>query len=339
MKKILALIPEHVDGCVYHRIQIPLHNLKGFELAQVNQLDGMTDEQLKNYEIVWFNRLNGIADPYKQVERLNKLGIKYVIDFDDYWNLPKDHLLYGSYRANNIPEILIHLIKNASHVFATHSYLANKIRKHNKNVTVTPNAIDPSQPQWQTDNQCEDGIIFGWCGGVHHWKDLELLRPSLNRIHSEGGVNLALAGFVNSRIWEEYESWFSNNGTYKGYMRLHGRDVYNYGSLYDHFSTSLIPLKRDEFNKCKSELKMIEAGFKRKSVIVSNIHPYTNLITEDNCIAVDNESPQSWYKAIKKINGSKYLEQDLANELYQSVVVKHDINNVNKIRSAVFNSL
>ena len=63
-------------------------------------------------QIVWFNRLNGIADPYKQVERLKRLGIKYVIDFDDYWNLPKDHLLYGSYRANDIPNVLRYLIQN-----------------------------------------------------------------------------------------------------------------------------------------------------------------------------------------------------------------------------------
>lgn len=340
MKKILALIPEQVDGCSYHRIQIPLINLKGFELAQVNQLDGMTDAELKDYEIVWFNRLNGIAEPYKQVERLKKLGIKYVIDFDDYWILPKDHLLYGSYKHHKIPEMLIHLIKNADYVFTTHNYLAKKIRVHNKNVEIAPNAIDPAQPQFETTTMHPEGSIFGWCGGIHHWSDLEILKTSLSRIHSEGGVNLALAGYVKeSRIWNEYESWFNNNGQYKQYMRLAGRDVYNYGTLYDHFTTALVPLKNNEFNKCKSELKMIEAGFKRRAVIVSDVMPYTNLITVDNCIKVDNEKPQGWYKAIKRVNESKALEEHLANELHQSVIVKHHIKNANKVREQVFNSL
>lgn len=340
MKKILALIPEQVDGCTYHRIQIPLINLKGFDLTQVNQLDGMSDEQLKNFEIVWFNRLNGIVDAEKQIQRLKRLGVKYVIDFDDYWNLPKDHLLYNNYKYYNIPKILKELIINADYVFCTHNYLATKIKPFNKNIAICPNAIDPTQPQWETPTQVNEGIIFGWCGGIHHWEDLELLQPSLNRIHSHGGYNLTLGGYVpNSRIWQEYESWFNNKGEYKQYARIGGRDVYNYGTIYDHFSTALIPLKKTEFNKCKSELKMIEAGFKKKAVIVSKIHPYTNLITKDNCIAVDNEQPQSFYKAMRKINDSKAYEEDLAHELYQSVVVKHHIKNVNKIREQVFNLL
>jgi glycosyltransferase involved in cell wall biosynthesis len=285
--------------------------------------------------------LNGIADPYKQVERLKKLGIKYVIDFDDYWILPKDHLLYGSYKHNNVPEMLIYLIKNADYVLTTHNYLAKKIKRYNKNVEIAPNAIDPEQPQFKSDLKIDaQSTIFGWCGGIHHWADLEILKTSLQRIHSEGGVNLALAGYVQeSRIWNEYESWFDNGGKYQQYLRLSGKDVYNYGTLYDYFTTALIPLRNDEFNKCKSELKMIEAGFKRKAVIVSDVMPYTNLITVDNCIKVDNEKPQGWYKAIKRINESKALEEHLAGELYQSVVVKHHIKNANKVREQVFNSL
>ena len=179
-KKILAIIPNQVDGCVYHRIEIPLHHLKGFDLTQVNELDGMTDHQLKDFEIVWFNRLNGIVDSYKQIERLQKLGIKYVIDFDDSWSLPQEHLLYGSYKYYNIPQQLIHLAKNADAIFTTHKYLAGRLKRYNKNTHIAPNAIDPNQPQWQTEGKVLGNMtIFGWCGGVHHYQDLELMKDSL----------------------------------------------------------------------------------------------------------------------------------------------------------------
>ena len=85
---------------------------------------------------------------------------------------------------------------------------------------------------------------------------------------------------------------------------------------------------------------MIEAGFKRKAVIVSDVHPYTNLINDDNCIKIDEaRKTQDWFKAMKRIQESTALQEHLAGELYQSVVVKHDINNVNKVREQVFNSL
>ena len=84
---------------------------------------------------------------------------------------------------------------------------------------------------------------------------------------------------------------------------------------------------------------MIEAGFKKKAAIVSDVHPYTNLITNDNCLKVDEARKMGWYKQMKRISESKDLEQQLAGELYQSVVVKHHIKNVNKIREQVFKEL
>lgn len=338
MKKILALIPENVDGCVYHRIQIPLNKLQGFELAQVNQLDPLEDEVLKNYDIVWFNRLNGIFDSSTQIARLKRLGIKYVLDMDDLWHLPKGHLLAPLYNANNIPEKLIALICNADHILTTVPQLADQLSKHNKNVTIAVNAIDPTQPQIETPSQVKDGsTIFGWCGGVHHHFDLAKLRYSLSKLHQENKTFLALAGWHNDKIWNTYESWFNGNGKYKKYIRLPGVDIYSYMKHYDYFTTVLVPLQSNLFNSCKSELKMIEAGFKKKAAIVSDVAPYINLINPTNCIAIDND--YSWHKAIKRVRESKALEQDLAASLYESVKVKHHIDTANKVREQVFNSL
>jgi glycosyltransferase involved in cell wall biosynthesis len=338
MKKILAIIPSKVDGCTYHRIEIPLHHLTGFDLAQVNQLDAMSDIALREYEIVWFNRLNGIVDSDEQINRLKSLGIKYVIDFDDLWNLPQDHLLYGSYRYYDIPGKLIRLAKNADAIITTHSYLANKLKKFNNNIVIAPNAIDPEQPQWKTEsNVLNEHTIFGWCGGVNHWCDLELLTNSL-RLARDNNYGLALGGYNPSAIWDQFENIFTG-GKYDRYVRIDGQDVYNYGRLYDFFTTVLIPLKKNEFNRCKSELKMLEAGFKKKAVIVSNIHPYSLVINDSNCLKVDEAQGNGWFKAMKKISESKFYEADLGEALYETVKDKYHIKSVNKIREELFNSL
>lgn len=336
MKKILAIVPKKVDGCVYHRIEIPLHNIKGFDLTQVNQLDGLEDEILKNFELVWFNRANGLADTTKQIHRLKRLGIKYVIDIDDYWILPKDHLMYSAYKQYNATEKLIELIKNAAGVICTHSFLADKIKKLNDNVVVAHNALDLSQPQWNTKLRVmEDMTIFGWCGGVHHVGDIELMREGL-AIARVNNYNLALAGYSDNEVWKLFEKWFSNDN-YKNYVRLEGLDVYNYGRLYDYFTTALVPLKKNEFNSCKSELKMLEAGVKKKAVIVSEVMPYTNLINNDNCLVVKSKS--DWFKKMKKIQDNKALEEDLAENLYHDVLRYYSLDKANEVRQHLFSTL
>lgn len=339
MKKILAIIPAKVDGCAYHRVQVPLVNLKGFDLTQVIQLDAVSDLQLKAFDIVWFNRLNGIGEPLKQIERLKRIGIPYVVDFDDNWTLPQEHILYEQYKQNKTPEMLLELLKNAAYVLVTHDYLANKVKTFNKKVAVLPNAIDPEQPQWQTPTKVkETHTAFGWCGGITHWDDLAMLRQSLKRVHADNKMHLVIGGYSDTTVWNHIKNWFGNNGRYNKTLCVPGKDVYNYGSIYDYMSTVLIPLKNTEFNRCKSELKMLEAGFKKKAVIVSNIHPYTNVITDKNCLTV-GDGQHNWFKHMSRIQRSKDLEQDLAAQLYEDIKIRYHINTVNKIREQIFNSL
>ena len=75
---------------------------------------------------------------------------------------------------------------------------------------------------------------------------------------------------------KEYEDYLmqyvpDNNYDYNEiYRRLWGMDTVNYGKSYNFIDVSLVPLQQNLFTACKSELKLIEAGFMKKAVIVSN---------------------------------------------------------------------
>jgi hypothetical protein len=84
---------------------------------------------------------------------------------------------------------------------------------------------------------------------------------------------------------------------------------------------------------------MLEAGFKKKAVIVSDIHPYSLVINDTNCLKVDQAQGNEWFKSMRKINESKALEEDLGMSLYETVKDKYHIKSVNKIREDLFNSL
>ena len=59
------------------------------------------------------------------------------------------------------------------------------------------------------------------------------------------------------------------------YNRVWTKPVTSYASNYRLFDVSLAPIKNHIFNRVKSQLKVIEAGFYKKALIASNLGPYT----------------------------------------------------------------
>lgn len=328
---ILHLIPESVDGCAYHRVEVPSHNLKGFKLAQTQVLDGVSDEDLKKMSLVVFNRDSTIAEPEKQIKRLRKMGIPYVMDIDDYWELDKHHLGYKEFK-NNIGQRITTLLKGAHTVTTTHARLARKVERINKNIVVVPNAIDSKQTQWKPNEYITDNPVFGWVGGVHHIKDVELLRPAFHVIHQEKKVNLALGGFTPNDVYMLFDNWFSNAHTYPHYKRIASTDVYNYGNIYNSIDVALVPLLDTKFNACKSNLKLLEAGFKGLPAICSRVAPYTDDF-KDEVLFVDD-----WYEGIMKLRNNPEMLFDYKNKLAEKVK-DYEIQKVNIIREQLYTTI
>jgi DNA-directed RNA polymerase specialized sigma24 family protein len=135
---------------------------------------------------------------------------------------------------------------------------------------------------------------------------------------------------------KKYET--TNITTNEKYRRIWGKDIYNYGYLLDEMDVCLVPLKENEFNKCKSPLKLAEAGFKKKPCIVSNIHPYQPHYNGSNYVPVEpNRSHKDWYKQIKRMIESPAMREDYGNALYESVKHKFHIDTVNKKRVQLWN--
>ena len=59
------------------------------------------------------------------------------------------------------------------------------------------------------------------------------------------------------------------------YHRVWTQPVTSYAKNYSKFDVSLAPIKDTMFNRMKSQLKIIEAGFYKKALIASDIGPYT----------------------------------------------------------------
>lgn len=303
----------------------------------------MPDEQLKEYQIaVLCREINAQGTGVKIIERLQSLGVKVVLDVDDYWILPGWHKLKRAYEHFEIPKLIVDNIRAADYVTTPNKLLAQYIAHENKGVTVLPNCADKYQPQFRVENIESDKLRFGWVGGVYHRQDIEPLERSMQKLWADedlkGKWQLCLGGFnVNpeyksieqiftcgyksleldyKEYLEEFTQLIEHAAYNQPYKRLWAKTAFEYVSMYNELDVALIPLRDNNFNTCKSALKVVEAAAMGKCVIVSDTYPYKDICNSQNSIVISHSRPhKEWYEAIKLLIDNPYKAQDLANQL------------------------
>jgi glycosyltransferase involved in cell wall biosynthesis len=196
-------------------------------------------------------------------------------------------------------------------------------------------------------------------------------RGVVTEINQQTGEKKQRAIKPEETVWSQYEKIFTDNykiispqykeyldtfteGNYpaienENYVRVWTKPVDSYARNYSKFDISLAPIKNHVFNKLKSQLKVIEAGFYKKAIIASNVGPYTidlkhaidrGNFTDGNALLVDeNRNHSDWAKWIKKLVENPNMVQDMGERLYETVKDKYDLNQVSKTRAEFYKSL
>jgi len=189
----------------------------------------------KQYQIVHIHRNIGNAYEHTPniVRMLKSLGIVTVIDIDDYWMPGKEHPIHDIIRQNKINEKIVENLKHPDYVTTTTTIFANEIKKINKNVEIFPNAIDPSEPQFNEPIEKSNRIRVGWLGGSSHLHDLQLLEGMVSKLSPlQDKIQYVVCGFdtrgtiteINKQtgeqkqrpiqphetVWAKYEEIFTN---------------------------------------------------------------------------------------------------------------------------------
>jgi glycosyltransferase involved in cell wall biosynthesis len=132
------------------------------------------------------------------------------------------------------------------------------------------------------------------------------------------------------------------------YTRIWTKPVTSYAANYRWFDVSLAPIKNHIFNRVKSQLKVIEAGFYKKAIIASNIGPYTidlkhslknGEFTDGNALLVDEVRGGDWGKYMKKLIQNPNWAHDLGQRLYETVKDTYDLNKVTRDRAELYKTL
>ena len=197
------------------------------------------------------------------------------------------------------------------------------------------------------------------------------VRGSVTEINQQTGEQKQRDIKPEETVWSRYEEIFTDNyklvdpkhkdflmefredefisDTLPFYNRVWTKPINTYASNYRLFDVSLAPIKNHIFNRVKSQLKVIEAGFYKKAIIASNVGPYTvdlkhalnnGEFTDGNALLVNEVKNHSdWAKYMKKLIDNPNWSYDLGQRLYETVKDTYDLNKVTKDRSELYKSL
>lgn len=197
------------------------------------------------------------------------------------------------------------------------------------------------------------------------------VRGTVTEINSQTGEHLKRNIKPEETVWANYEQFFTQKYSYvsdefekelkkfiqsehnefsnEPYRRVWTLPVTSYAKNYAKMDVSLAPIKNHMFNRMKSQLKVIEAGFYKKALIASDLGPYTidlkhclknGEFVDGNAMLVDeNRNHGDWAKYIQKLVKNRNLVTDMGERLYETVKDTYNLNVVTKTRSEFYKSL
>ena len=295
----VAAIVKQYNGCSFYRILLPLEYMPWSKEDQVKlfypegavirdedrHLAGTVSE-IKSYQpdIIFLNgslNTNGL----EWLQECKASGIKIVVDIDDYWELHGTHPIYETWYKQKHNLKVLEIMKLADVVFTATENLFEKIRLINKNCIYIPNAVPYGTKYYKKEDNQKflSKMNFLYAGGSTHYPDVLLLKNTFDRLGADKWTKekaiFTLAGFnpLKGNLhcqWDRMASIFKRTNSYQ---ILETRPLQEHMTFYDQADVSLVPLDSNEFNRCKSILRVIESSTRELPCIVSNVQPYSDL--------------------------------------------------------------
>lgn len=179
--------------------------------------------------------------------------------------------------------------------------------------------------------------------------------------------------YPQESVWCDYEKIFTDNYrtispehkdflmkymagvddpfTNEPYRRMWTRHINDYATHYQNVDVLIAPLKENDFNKVKSELKEIECGFTHTAFIGQNFGAYTiNLVPmiekggkineEGTALLVDSsKNHKQWAKYINKLADDADMLKKLQDNLYNFVKDRYSLAEICKQRVEFYKSI
>lgn len=253
-------------GCGHYRVRQPFHSLQ-----QAGQVEGMVSRflhdpvELERFDadvVVLQRQITDVQiDFIEQMKAAS--GAFRVYELDDY--LPNVPL--KSLHRDEMPRDILRALRKAvaltDRFVVSTQPLADAFADLHSDIRVVPNCLPTSW--WQglrSQRRAGRKPRVGWAGGAGHSGDLELLNDVVRDLANE--VEWVFFGMCPDRLRPYVHEFHPGVAIDQYPARLAALDL----------DLALAPLEQNQFNECKSNLRLLEYGVLGFPVVCSDVLPY-----------------------------------------------------------------
>lgn len=299
--RLRILAYTHDRGAVPQlRLIGPLSLLERAGLAEVNVIALNEVSYLETGPIDWadvviFQRIAGPPTMLQVLERAQRRGALTIYEIDDnLLETPPLNPNYAYYHDSATRGVMIPLMARVDALTVSTTPLMEQLRQYNETIRVIPNFVDLELfPERVAPNPPGSPTIVGFAGTKTHAEDFKVAIPAIKRVLREfpGQVIFRFLAFVPQELkgLPGIEFW-EGTPDLRAFAQLMQRSGFNF---------ALAPLKDNDFNRAKSDLKFLEYSALGIPGLFSNVHPYADTVVHGhNGFIVSPETSDAWYEAI-----------------------------------------
>ncbi|WP_029461556.1 glycosyltransferase [Serpentinimonas barnesii] len=202
---------------------------------------------------------------------------------------------------------MVQALRASDRLIVTTDTLLQHYRQYVPDVRLVPNSLD--RPWFALDVKRAPGerLRIGWIGAGQHQGDLELIAPIVAEFAAE--VDWVFMGMSIDAIkphLKEFHS-FVSIADYPAKMATLNLDI------------AIAPLQDNLFNRCKSNLRLLEYGAMGWPVVCSDVFPYRT----DDAPVLRCNTPEAWRAALRRLIDDAALRAQLGHQLQQWVQEKY----------------
>jgi len=202
---------------------------------------------------------------------------------------------------------MVQTLRASDRLVVTTETLLQHYRQYVPDVRLVPNSLD--RPWFALDVKREPGerLRVGWIGAGQHQGDLELIAPIVAEFAAD--VDWVFMGMSIDAIkphLKEFHS-FVSIAEYPAKMATLNLDI------------AIAPLQDNLFNRCKSNLRLLEYGAMGWPVVCSDVFPYRS----DEPPVLRCATPEDWRAALRRLIDDAALRAELGQQLQQWVQEKY----------------
>lgn len=295
-----------------------------------------------NADVIIIDRLWKPNISFKDVEDLKRFTLEkdialiYSLDDNllDFGNYEPGTLYPGTHEKNMIR----YLIRESNGVIVSTNPLFNRIKHMNSHVIVVENQLDefliPNNDH-HLKKPKSNFITIGYMGTRTHEKDFFEILPAVKQIlfNNKDVVKLEFIGALKD---DKYILSLPNT------ERLYNNGHVEYCKFWQwmdanvFWDIAIAPLRIDEFNTCKSDIKFLDYSALNIPGVYSKVLSYENSVIHEKTGILAHNETDAWVQSMEHLIESRKLREEIGFQAKEYVLSKRILKkNIFKWKDAV----